>query len=54
MEKRIDVTSGKFDQTVYILGILRGEGLQGKPGCQFTEENLIFWRSELGELTHVG
>ena len=32
----IDVTSGKIDQTVYILGVLQGEGLQGKPRGQFT------------------
>ena len=35
MQKMIDVTSDKFDQTVYILGVLRGEGLHERPGGQF-------------------
>ena len=29
MQKMIDVTSGTFDHTVYILDFLRGEGLRG-------------------------
>ena len=32
MQKMIDVTSGTFDHTVYILDFLRGEGLRKKIG----------------------